>query len=247
MSNERKRQKKREEKKKKREAIKTKNRKQQLGLPTSVQGAIRHAVSYPFGPTFVSAGWNVTEGQSELSLVTVVVTRVLPDKRLVPGVALVDRTCLGIKNGFAQPPMTVSEFARLVDKIGLSYPAPMEPCDLLVGQSIVFHALEYARSLGFVPHPDFPAPLFGPRPEVLMDTPYARPEKPMYFAGPDDDVPRIMAQLERAVGPGNYTWGVGSAQLELAEDELDEDEGDFVEDEVDDEEGDDDEGDDEKR
>lgn len=232
MSNERKQQKKREEKRKKREAIKTKNRKLQQGLPTSLQGAIRHAVSYPFGPTYVSAGWNVTEGERELPLVTVVVTRVLPDKRIVPGVALVDRTCLGIKNGFAQLPMTVAEFARLVDGIGLSYFAPMETCDLLLGQSIVFNAIDYARSLGFMPHPDFPAPLFGPRPEVLIDTPYARPEKPMYFAGPDDDVARITAQLERAVGPGNFTYVLGTPIMEFAEDEHGEEEGD--DDDVDD-------------
>ncbi len=206
MSNERKRQKKREEKKKKREAIKTKNRQLQQGQATSLQGVIRQAVSYPFGPTFVSPGWDVADEKADLPLITVVVTRVLPDKRLVPAVALVDRTCMGIKNGFVQHPMTVPEFAKLVHSIGLSYSAPMESCELLVGQSIVFHAIDYARSLGFTPHPDFPAPLFGPRPDVLIDTPYARPEKPMYFSGPDDDVPRVLAQLERAVGPGNYLY-----------------------------------------
>ncbi len=54
----------------------------------------------------------------------------------------------------------------------------------------------------------------------------------MYFAGPDDDVARITAQLERAVGPGNFTYVLGSALMEFAEDEHGEEEGD--DDDVDD-------------
>ncbi len=37
----------------------------------------------------------------------------------------------------------------------------MVPCELAVAQSIVYNALDYAASLGFEPHPDFPEPLFG--------------------------------------------------------------------------------------
>lgn len=204
MSNERKRQKKREQQKKKREAVKTKIRKHQGGLATSSEGLIRQAASCPFGPAFVSPGWDDVEEQAALTLVSVVITRKLPDNRLVVGVALVDRTCLGIKSAFTTGPMGSSEFAALLDKIGESYEHAMEHCDPLLGQSIVFHAIDFARSLGFSPDSDFSAPLFGPRPDMLIDTPYARSARPIYFPGPRDNAPQIIAQLERAVGRGNF-------------------------------------------
>ncbi len=204
MSNERKRQKKREQQKKKREAIKTRIRKQQGGLAISSEGVIRQAALCPFGPAFVSPGWDDIEEQAALTLVSVVITRKLPDNRLVVGVAMVDRTCLGIKSAFATPPMGSSELAAFLDSVGEFYDDDMEQCDPLIVQSIVFHAIDFARSLGFPPDSDFPAPLFGPRPNMLIDTPHARPARPIYFPGPHDNAPRIIAQLERAVGRGNF-------------------------------------------
>jgi hypothetical protein len=220
MSNERKRQKKREQQKKKREAVKTKIRQQQGGLATSLEGVIRHAASCPFGPVFVSPGWDDIAEQGALSLVTVVVTRELPDNRLVLGVALVDRTCLGIKSAFAMAPMGSSELAALLDNIGRSYNGAMEQCDPLIGQSIVFHAIDYARSLGFLPHPDFPALLFGPRPNMLIETPYARPATPIYISGPHDNARQIIAQLERAVGRDNFAFTFGEPEFPIPDEPL---------------------------
>jgi hypothetical protein len=42
--------------------------------------------------------------------------------------------------------------------------------------------------------------LIGPRPEVLLETPWSRRERPLYISGPDDDVFRIVAQLRHATG-----------------------------------------------
>jgi hypothetical protein len=91
------------------------------------------------------------------------------------------------------------------------------PCEPLVAQSVVFHALDYAHGLGFSPHPDFARALFEPRPAVLLDTPGAHPERPMYCSGPNDDVASIRRRLDEAVGPGNYDF-----LIELDDDELDE-------------------------
>jgi hypothetical protein len=72
-------------------------------------------------------------------------------------------------------------------------------CETLLAQSIVFHALDYAESLGFPPHRDFEPALFEPRPEALLETPWCLPERPYYVAGPSDDVPRTLLQLLRIV------------------------------------------------
>jgi hypothetical protein len=80
----------------------------------------------------------------------------------------------------------------------------MVPCELSVAQSVVFHAVDYAASLGFEPHPDYHADLFGPRPEPLAETPLAHPPRPFWVRGPDDDVEAILATLDESVGEGNY-------------------------------------------
>jgi hypothetical protein len=68
----------------------------------------------------------------------------------------------------------------------------------------VFHAIDYARRLGFQPHPDHSAALFGARPEELQATPWHAAEKPYYVAGPFDDTPSIVDQLRATVGDGNF-------------------------------------------
>jgi hypothetical protein len=148
----------------------------------------------------VSDGW---DDLHDPDLVGVVVTRTLADGRLLPGFALVDRTCLGVKDGFVGKSLSVAEVATFVSRIGLPHGGMLE-CEPVVALSIVFHALDYARKLGFEPHADFPAEVFGPRPSDLRDTPWCAPERPLYIAGPYDDVDAVVRQLTSAVGEGNY-------------------------------------------
>ena len=88
------RQRKREKNKKKRELAK-KARAALVRRPDPEERLLRAATRSPFGPCYISAGWKVEEGMPQL--VSVVVTRRLPDGDLVYGTALVDRTCLGIE------------------------------------------------------------------------------------------------------------------------------------------------------
>jgi hypothetical protein len=80
----------------------------------------------------------------------------------------------------------------------------MTPCEPLVAQSVVFHALEYARSLGFEPHRDFPTALLGARPATLLSTPWYAPERPIYVSGPHDDTSWITRRLVAAVGATGF-------------------------------------------
>lgn len=188
--------------KKKRELARKKEDQRRLAAPSLTESLIRRASTFPHGPTYISSTWR-DESEAMPPLVSVVVTRQMPDGTLLPAVALVDRTCLGIKNGFPSRPVTRFELEGLLARIGESQ-GGMEACELLVAQSVVYHALDYARSLGFQPNRDFAEPLFGPRPDALLMTPHARPERPIYVSGPDDDVELILAQLNKVVGPGNY-------------------------------------------
>ncbi len=175
---------------------------------------VREAAGYPQGPAFLSGDW-AEEDTAMPRLVTVVVTRRVPGGFVVPSIVLVDRTCLGIKNAFVARPFADSQIPAFIAKIGQALPEGMRPCELLTAQSIVYHAVDYARSLGFEPHEDFPEPLFGPRPERLLETPFAHPVKPYYLSGPDDDVERIVAHLDARVGKGNYDFVLGSGGLAM--------------------------------
>jgi hypothetical protein len=67
-------------------------------------------------------------------------------------------------------------------------------------------ALRHYERLGFAPHRDFPEKIFGPRPEALADTPWIAEERPLYVAGPRDDVDGILATLDASVGVEGYDF-----------------------------------------
>jgi hypothetical protein len=192
---------KRQEKHKKRRELarrRDQDRATTMALPRNEARLIHRASSFPHGPSFISPEWR-EPSQDSPGLVSILVTRRAPGGVVVPGFALVDRTCLGVKNGFVGRPVNPLELMDVVDEIAEAH-GDMEQCDLLVAQSVLYHAIDFARSLGFAPHRDFPEPLFGPRPEALLDTPLARPSRPFYMPGPHDNVARIIGQLDRAVG-----------------------------------------------
>ncbi len=191
-----------ERKRKSREQAKQKATALAARRPSRLALIVRAAAREDFGPCFVSASW---DDLASPALVSVLVTRLLPDGQLVPSTALVDRTCVGVKDAFVMEPLLSGEVADLVDRMGLAHDG-MLPCEPLVAQSIVFHAIDHARSLGFEPHRDFQAALFGPRPSTLLDTPWSAPDRPIYVRGPHDDARAIMNRLTKAVGADGFEY-----------------------------------------
>ena len=206
MANDRRRQKKLEKKKKDR----AEKQRQLAAQPSTASrhGLVQLASRRPFGPAYVSAGW---DNLADPELVTVVVTRVLPDGLLLPVVALVDRTCLGVKSGFVTKAAARGELPQLLAKLFQMHEG-LHEVEVLDAQSILFHALDYAAALGFRPDPDFPLAMVEPRPAVLRDTPWASAPKPIYISGPDDDAGAVLAQLSRKRGDRDFelTTGLGS-------------------------------------
>lgn len=189
-----------EQKRKQRELAKKQERVGKSRRPD--ENLVKLAAGAPFGACYLSAGW---DDEKEPALVTAVVTRTLAGGRIVAGVALVDRTCLGIKDGYVADPMRSTELERFVTGLGLSH-GGIEICEPRAVLSLVFHALDYAATLGFKPHRDFPAALFGPRPDTLEATAWSKPAKPLFIAGPEDDTAAILKQLTSAVGEGKFDY-----------------------------------------
>jgi hypothetical protein len=85
---------------------------------------------------------------------------------------------------------------------------------LELGQHLVLGAVEFARGLGFEPHPDFrrarSALCTWAGPSAIT---FGMDSKPHYINGPYEDPQRVLATLERAVGRGgfHYTVSLGEA------------------------------------
>lgn len=187
-----------------------------LRSPASVRRAGRN---FPPGPSFISSLWvgsggeaAAAEGEAEdsvPSLVVAVITRETPWGALIPGFVLVDRTCLGVKGAAVGAPRTRAALDVDLAALAADY-GPLTECPLLVAQSVIFNAVDYAGSLGFEPHGGFQPEFFGPRPEALLDTPFARPAYPIYIVGPGDPVEEILETLDQAVGEFNYAFMPGA-------------------------------------
>ena len=197
--NAQKRQKKLEKAKKKRALVRQKN--QQKAMESSPAGMMLRAREAPFGPAWVSEA--IDDGADPPQLVSAIITRSVRSM-LLPEVLLIDRTCLGIKNAFMLRPMGDTELHDVVATMN-DRGDPLRRCEPLVVQSLAFHALDYARSLGFEPHRDFRRVLLEPRPDTLL-APTLSISRPYFISGPNDDVAKILKQLERSVGAGNYDF-----------------------------------------
>jgi hypothetical protein len=217
------RQKKLEKKRTKRALAKKAARRAAARRPSHEQLVVAAAARSPFGPCAVSVGWNRPEDGAP-RLVTVVVTRRLPDGDLVPAVVLVDRTCLGVKNGTVLEPVSDAGLTDWLEELGAPH-GGMERCEVLTAQSIVYAAIDYAAGLGFPPHRDFPEALFGPRPAALAAV-GQHSGRPVYLQGPHDDVGMVLATLVASVGPGNFEF----RSLAELEDDDDDDDGPWDED-----------------
>jgi len=184
-------------------------------LSTTRSAALSVAEKSPFGPAYLSGSWRSEDLPPEL--VSAVVTRALPDGTYIALIALVDRTCLGVKNAFVSERLSRYELDRVVEKVGTPHDGDVEEVDSLVARSVIFAAIEYAAELGFRPHRDLEPRILGPRPDELEPTPLADRARPFYVPGPHDDVRAVRSLLTRAVGPEGFDIGsLGDVYDEVA-------------------------------
>jgi len=183
-------QKKVEKKKKKRLAVQRAVRAE--AAPLGKNATLRLAAESPFGPAFMTPSWR--DDSVPPRLVNVVLTRQLPDGTFFVMSHMVDRAFFGVKSAFAGS-MSPGELDDLLEQTGDAYQEDLEKVSVLEAQSVIFHAVDFARSLGLEPDGDFASDLVGPRPDVLLDTPLARPNQPHYVEGPYDDPVRVARAL----------------------------------------------------
>jgi len=176
-----------------------------------LQPVLRTAARWPIYECLVTKEW-----QDTMTLTQVLVVRRSPLGQVAAGLFLVDLACLGVKDAFPAVFDSVAEYNQKLRHRTTERQA-MVPADLNLAAKIISESIAYARKLGFAPHQDY-APtsiLLGNANPDACDVPVplgGKNGKPFFCSGPYDNVPRIMAQLERAVGPGGFDFLIGMPQ-----------------------------------
>jgi hypothetical protein len=185
----------------------SKERDQQTGdSPWSHAGKIhriRHADDYPVEACYLNADWK------EQGLARIVVTRSQENGKIMVGAFLVDTFCLGVKNAFCNEGLGRR---RIDDQLLPGYYHNEEPTRVGINyvKEIIYGAVEYARSLGFEPHPDFELSRHVLGSEEIGTTrnlTFGGPEgKPLYVAGSDDDAGATLRKLRKKLGENGFNF-----------------------------------------
>jgi hypothetical protein len=140
-----------------------------------------------------------------------------PDRRGTQSVCgyLIDTWCLGVKNAIGPKRMHPRELEAFKRQYFRQWRSEGIPVPLELAQHLVLGAVDYARSLGFEPHPDFRR---SRRALGSWDGPsaitFGMNGKPLYVNGPYEDPQRVLATLERSVGRDGFHYGVSLGQAE---------------------------------
>lgn len=158
-----------------------------------------------------SAGaWPVVEalvpaGLWDKGIGNLVIARRTPDGRFAVASYLVDAFCLGVKDAFCDV-MTPIRYQAMLAEINRSDRLAPVPPERFA--KLVLEAVEYARRIGFYPHPDFNAArllLAGIDPTACTEVfEFGRDGKPLYIQGPNDSHVRAAAIAARVRAAGGH-------------------------------------------
>jgi len=189
-----------------RKAAKRKRSGPRQTLPSTSRGALREAAHWPLYECLISSNW-----QQPGELAQILVARSSPDGGIAAAGFLVDLGCLGVKDALSHVFFTTGEY----EQFRRSYTGrqAMMKTDLDLAAKVIQEGIAYADRLGFKPQRDYRDAailLEGANPQACSTPiPLGMDGKPFFISGPYDNVPRIMAQLEKAVGPGNSDFLIG--------------------------------------
>ncbi|NNJ09845.1 hypothetical protein EKD04_005855 [Chloroflexales bacterium ZM16-3] len=190
-------------------------KKKDKALAARPTGGMAIATDWPVYEVLLSRDWD-----KEGSLASALVARESPRSGKVATASfLVDLACLGLKSTQV---MLFNDAAAYTAglRAHITGMMPMASADINLVAKIVFTGVAYAESLGFKPDPVFaqsrylieeanPDGCFTPVPTGGKDG------KPFFINGPNDDPNKVIAQLERAVGAGNYNFLLGDGPPDM--------------------------------
>jgi hypothetical protein len=166
---------------------------------------LRTSGSWPLDECLLAQEW-----QEEGAIIQILVVRRSPFGQIATGTFLVDLGCLGVKSAFASLFDTRHEYKeKLRDEVFANQ--DMIQADVNLVAKIIREAIAYASDLGFKPDPDYRDAMLvlGDADPDVCDVPVplgGQDGKPLFVAGPYDNVDRIMAKLTRKLGPDGFHY-----------------------------------------
>ena len=162
------------------------------------------ARNLPIFECMVNADWKMN------NLATVSVARKHSNGNVTVGLYMVDLLCLGVKDAHYMFNVSEEKYKNTISGNGT---VDLIPISYALAHNIVYAGLTYAEELGFNPHKDFSVArciIEEDTDEIeLINVECGKDGKPLFVQGPfqsEQDVKRIIAQLERTVGKGNYDY-----------------------------------------
>jgi hypothetical protein len=120
---------------------------------------------------------------------------------------LADAYCLGVKNALGPEIMDDHGLRTFIRRFFDGYEGDPLEAPIELAREVVLGSIEYARKLGFEPHPDFAAAAghlgSWTGPGAIT---FGKDGRPLYISGPYDDPGPVIRTLERTVGPGNFDF-----------------------------------------
>lgn len=156
----------------------------------------------------------IPNGLFETGLGTIIATRRLPGGPIAISAFVVDVFCLGVKNAFFKL-MTEQDYHNTVKPrfIETHEGQQFENTHPACARKIIEGAIDYAGALGFSYHRDYKnaKDIFGDIDASACPVKYefGQEGKPMYIRGPNESINearKILAQLDRKCGEGNYGY-----------------------------------------
>jgi hypothetical protein len=179
---------------------------------------IQHADDYPVEACYLNADWK------QQGLARIVVTRSQENGKIMVAAFLVDTFCLGVKNAFCNEGLGRRQIEA---QLPPGYYQNEEPTRVGINyvKEIIYGAVDYARDLGFDPHPDFELSRHVLGAEEINRTrslKFGGPEgKPLYVAGPDDDAAAILQKLRNRLGKNGFNFITQEDDWEAIEEDED--------------------------
>ena len=166
------------------------------------RGLLRASSNWPLYECLLTEEW-----QEERAITQILVARRSPSGQIAIGTFLVDLGCLGVKSAFGRLFDTRREYEEL--RNGMMSRQEMIKADVNLVAKIIREGIAYAQDLGFKPDPDYRDAMLvlGDADPDACDVPIplgGKDGKPFFFAGPYDNVDRIMAKLTRKLGPDGF-------------------------------------------
>jgi len=166
----------------------------------------KKARSLPIFECLVKADWETTK------LAPIIIARNHTNGNITVCSYLVDLACLGVKDTMYLFNVPIQKYEEFKEKV--SRGMEMIEIDYVLAHNIVYAGIEFAETYGFKPNKDFESVtkymLEVDSEEIeLIEIECGDEGKPIYLRGPFEDeakARKIVAQLEKTAGPGNYVY-----------------------------------------